>query len=198
MMTDLIDKIYYRELANQDPEDVCRRVSCKYDIEKKSYTLTVWGDEYMIYPHEYKIERITDTFRNPHAFFYLFIVYYVVKSKEIEISNEWISEKDIPGGATFFRGPHKIPGHLISGRFGNDISAFGKRCEHLQGTPLDMADAAYRFKITLNIPIAVLYWKGDDDFSPEAKILYDRTITEHLTPDMIFSLAIEICTRISG
>lgn len=61
-----------------------------------------------------------------------------------------------------------------------------------------MADAAYRFIVTPRIPVAVLYWKGDDEFPPEAKILYDRTITEHLTSDIIFALAVEICARIGS
>ena len=59
-----------------------------------------------------------------------------------------------------------------------------------------MADAAYRFSITAHIPVSVLYWIGDEEFPPEAKILYDRTITEHLSLDIVFALATEICTRI--
>ena len=51
-----------------------------------------------------------------HDYFNLFIIHYLLKSKEIEISNEWISEKDIPGGTTFFRGPHEIPTNLTSHR----------------------------------------------------------------------------------
>jgi hypothetical protein len=109
---------------------------------------------------------------------------------------EWISEKDLPGGPTFFRGPHEIPTHLISERFGNDIDAFKRKCAQLSGVPLDMADAAYRFDIVSNIPVAVLLWAGDDEFQPEAKVLYDRTISRHLTLDIIFSLAVEICARI--
>ena len=195
-MTNSVDKLYFQELSEQNPEDVCRRTLCKYDDENRFYTLSVWGDEYAVYPHECKIHRRTRNFQSPHEFFYLFVVYYLLKSKEIEISNEWISEKDIPGGATFFRGPHEIPTDLISRRYNNDTDEFRKRCEQLNGVPLDMADVSYRFKITSQIPVCVLYWKGDDDFSPEAKILYDRTITEHLTSDIIFALAVEICARI--
>lgn len=113
-MTNSVDMIYFQELSEQDPKDVCRRTLCKYDDKNKCYTLSVWGDEYAVYPHEFKIDRITNNFQSPHDLFYLFIIYYLLKSKEIEISNEWISEKDIPGGVTFFRGPHKIPTHLIS------------------------------------------------------------------------------------
>ncbi len=197
-MTNLIDNVYFQDLAKQDPKDVCRRALCEYDKDKKLYTLSVWGDTYAIYPHEYRIDRITCNLPDPHEYFYLFIIYYLVKSKGIEVFNEWISEKDIPGGVAFFRGPHEIPTYLISGRYGNDINEFRKRCEYLHGIPLDLADAAYRFNITSNIPIAVLYWEGDDDFSPESKILFDKTIDEHLASDIIFALAVEICTRIGN
>ena len=195
-MTDFIDKIYFQDLSEQDPNVVCRRVLCRYDHGNKFYTLSVWGDEYAIYPHESRIDRITKNVQRPHDFFYLFIIYYLLKSKDIEVSGEWISEKDMPGGATFFRGPHEIPTRLICRRYRNNIEAFRKKCEQLHGLPMDMADAAYRFEITPRIPVSVLYWAGDDDFPPEAKILYDRTITEHLSADIIFSLAVEICTRI--
>ncbi len=197
-MIDSIDTIYFQELSHQDPEDICSRVLCKYDKTKKAYTLHVWGDEYAIYPHEFKIDRISNHGHRPHEYFYLFIIYYLLKAKNIEISDEWISDKDIPGGPTFFRGPHEIPTRLICGQYGNDVKEFRKRCEELHGVPLDMADAAYSFIITPRIPVAVLYWKGDDEFPPEAKILYDRTITEHLSTDIIFALAVEICERVGG
>ncbi|MBW2247206.1 MAG: DUF3786 domain-containing protein, partial [Deltaproteobacteria bacterium] len=91
-MTNSVDMIYFQELAEQDPKDVCRRTLCKYDDKNKFYTLSVWGDEYAVYPHKFKIDRITNNFQSSHDLFHLFIIYYLLKSKEIEISNEWISE----------------------------------------------------------------------------------------------------------
>jgi len=191
-------KFYFKELAQQDPNDICRRAGCEYDVKKRVYTLKAWGDEYAIYPHESRFDRIAPDDQSPHDFFYLFMIYYLLKSKDIEISGEWISEKDIPGGATFFRGPHEMPTHLICRQYGNNMEVFRKKCEQLHGLPMDMADAAFRFEITPRIPVSVLYWAGDDDFPPEAKILYDRTITEHLSVDIIFALAVGICSRIGN
>jgi hypothetical protein len=59
-----------------------------------------------------------------------------------------------------------------------------------------MADAAYRFLIAPRIPVAVLYWDGDDDFAAEARIHYDRTVAAHLALDVIFALATGICHRL--
>ena len=195
-MTDLIDRIYFQELSERKPKDVCRRASCEYDDINDLFILSVWGNEYGIFPNQFKIKCMDNKIQSLHDYFYLFIIHYLLTSKEIEITNEWISEKDIPGGTTFFRGPHEIPTNLISFRFNNNINEFKERCEQLHGSPLNMADAAYRFKITPRIPVAVLYWRGDDDFPAESKILYDRTITEHLASDVIYALAAGICNRL--
>lgn len=197
-MTGIVDDIYFKGLAEKDPLDLCKRALCRYDDEKKCYVVSVWGDEYEIFPHERRIDLPDKTVQKPHEYFPLFIVYYLLKLNGIEVTGEWISEKDLPGGPTFFRGPHEIPTRLISQRFGNDIDAFRNRCVVLHGTSLDMGDAAFRFEIVPDIPVVVLYWAGDDEFPPEAKILYDRSIAEKLTLDIVFALAVEICARIGA
>jgi len=195
-MTNSIDESYFIELAEKNPEDVCRIAICDYDPGKKGYRISVWGEDYGIYPNESKIVRLQDDDLDVGHLLKLFIIYYILRSKDIPISNEWISEKDIPGGATFFRGPHKIPTHVIETRYEDNIEEFREICEHLDGVPLDMADAAYTFEITPRIPVAVQFWDKDDEFSAEAKILFDKTIAEHLAPDIIFCLTVEICRRI--
>ncbi|RLC17043.1 MAG: hypothetical protein DRI24_06840 [Deltaproteobacteria bacterium] len=115
-----------------------------------------------------------------------------------DLENEWISEKDIPGGATFFRGPHAIPTDLVTRTFQNDIAAFDRCCRALRGEPVEMGDAAFRFQITDHLPVVVLYWQGDEDFTPEARMLFDRSICRFLALDVVFALAVEICIRIGG
>ena len=197
-MTSIVDDIYFKELAGKDPRDVCGRALCRYDDKKKCFVISAWGDEYGVFPHERRVDLLNKNSQHPHEFFYLFIVYYLLKSNGIKAAGEWISEKDLPGGPTFFRGPHEIPTGLISRRFGNDIEAFRSRGVELHGIALDMGDAAYRFDIVPGIPVAVLYWIGDDEFPPEAKILYDRSISEQVTPDIVFALAVAICARIGS
>ncbi|MDM8538586.1 DUF3786 domain-containing protein [Desulfobacterales bacterium HSG17] len=58
-----------------------------------------------------------------------------------------------------------------------------------------MADAAYVFEITPRLPIAMLYWEGDDEFPAESKLLFDKSVSEHLALNIIFALAVDICKR---
>jgi len=195
-MPDLIDRMYFEQLSTLDPAEVCARASCTYDGANRFYTVAVWDQNYRVYPHLMQVEPAGDGAEKLHPYFDLFLVHYLLRAKAITPVGQWISEKDIPGGATFFRGPHAIPTESLSGRFGNDLQAFKSRCEQLGGLPLDLADAAFVFAIAPRIPVAVLYWEGDEEFPAEAKVLFDQTVAQHLAADIVFAAAVGICERL--
>lgn len=197
-MTNMIDKIHFQDLSEQNPKEVCERALCRYNYTEKYYTLSVWGEEYKVFPHKSKIECVHKSLQGYHDYFYLFIMHYLLKSKKTEIQKAWISEKDIPGGTTFFRGPHNIPTDFITTRFQNNIQQFKGKCEQLHGSPITMADAAYAFEIVPRVPVAVLYWIGDNEFPAESKVLYDKSITDHFALDIIFAIAVGICEKLGA
>ncbi len=195
-MTDLVDHTYFTQLAQQDPADVCRRALCAYDEAAGTYAVTMWGKQYAVDPGKAEIFCVSQEHEPLHSYFDLFLVHYLLGVQEIQPANQWISEKDIAGGTTFFRGPHEIPAHKIASRFDRDIISFKNRCEQYGGTMLNMADAAFVFSITPRIPVAVLCWQGDDEFPTEAKLLFDKTIDRHLASDIIYALAVGVCDRL--
>jgi hypothetical protein len=197
-MADYIDPIHFEDLSALDPAEVCRRTPCVYDADKKNYAVEVWGDTYRVTPAEHSVMKIDATAERDHGFLDLFVIHYLLERKSVTLENIWVSEKEIPSGATFFRGPHALPTEQISERFGNDLEAFRARCEALHGSPLEMADAAYRFDIVPQVPVAVLYWCGDDEFPAEAKLLFDRSIGRYLATDVVFALAVGICERLGS
>lgn len=196
--TTLIAPLHFRELSRCNPTDVCRRSLCRFDEKQNAFILTAWNAPCVVHPHEEKVSNRSTGDQYTDDYFGLFIVHYLLGCREKAAAGEWISEKETPGGAGFFRGPHEVPTFLITKRFGEDITAFQKRCETLHGTPLHMADAAYRFEVAPRIPVAALFWEGDDEFPPEAKLLFDRTVSDHLPLDIIFALAVAVCQRIEA
>ncbi len=192
---DLVNKIFFAQLDEQDPADVCRRALCAYDQAAGTYAVTVWKRQYAVDPEKAEISCVSHDHEPLHSYFDLFLVHYLLGAQEIQPANQWISEKDIAGG-TFFRGPHEIPAHMVASRFDGDITGFKNRCEGYGGTVLDLADAAFVLPITPRIPIAVLYWQGDDEFPTEVKLLFDKTIVGHLASDIIYALAVGICDRL--
>jgi hypothetical protein len=192
-MTDLIDKILFQDLLSCDPPEVTKRTGALYDEQTGSYEIHIWGNGYEVQPRQCRITPRSKGSRVYRDYLYLFILHYLMKAKEIPVSGQWVSEKDIPGGAGFFRGPHALPTHLVAHTFGNDPAGFLDVGKKLGGTPLPMADAAVSFEITPRIPVAVLLWQADEEFESQANLLFDRTISRHLPLDIIYALAVEIC-----
>ena len=192
-MTDLIDKILFQDLLSCDPGEVAKRTGALYDEKKGSYGIGVWGNFYEVLPRECRIQSRGEGSGTFQDYLYLFILHYLMKAKEIPVTGEWISEKDIPGGSGFFRGPHTLPTHLVAQKFGKDLAGFLEAGKRLGGKSLSMGDAAFSFEITPRVPVAVLLWQGDEEFESQANLLFDKTIAQHLPLDIVYALSVEVC-----
>ena len=95
--------------------------------------------------------------------------------------------KDLKEGH-FFSGPHELRLHPILARYGHDPEDFKRAAEALDGRPVDMADVAYRMLPFPRVPLYYLLWRGDDEFEPEVKILFDRSIENTFPADAIWGL----------
>ena len=197
-MAAIIDSLYFAELQAKEPVEVCKRALCSYDPGGKLYRCGVWGRELEVIPDTREIWEKPGSKEGLHEYFKLFLILYLLRSTESELSQEWVSEKDLQGGAAFFRGPHELPTHLVCNRFGDDVALFREGCEKAGGVKLDMADAAYSFQITPRIPVALLYWAGDEDFPAESKLLFDATIEAQIPLDIIYALAVGVCEQLGS
>ena len=196
-MSDFIDPILFKDLAACGPQEVVKRTHTDYDPATGQYRVEIWGNTYEVDPVKERVAVPDAQSTKYQDYMYLFVLHYLMKAVDTPLSGEWVSEKDIPGGEGFFRGPHTLPVHEIVKIFGDDVQAFSRACEQVGGIPLAMADAAFVFEITPRIPVAILFWQGDEDFDGEVKLLFDRTISIHLPLDIIYALAVVICHSIS-
>lgn len=194
-MSDPVDKQLFAELSRKSHQEVVFTPFCDYDPVQKCYSVKAWGGEYLVYPDRAQVQAGKDT-AEPHEYFYVFLVNYLLSPKLAEPAMEWLSVKDLVGGVTFFRGPHEIPTQLITETFGNDITSLEEKCRILGGTPLAMADCAFCFDVIGSIRVALLYWLGDEDFPPEAKLLVDKTVADTLQLDIVYGLLCDACIRI--
>jgi len=195
-----LDIRFFKELESMDPSDVCRRSLAEYDFARGVYRLEALGCIYEVRPADWTICAVQDFVpAGPVSVeMGLAIIFYLMRSKDMPISGKWVSEKELRGGVTFFRGPHAFPTPEIARECGKDDDKFREALVKIGGEPLDMADVAYRFRALPRVPMAALLWKGDEEFAPECKLLMDSTIEEHLPLDVIFGLAIEVARRLTG
>jgi len=105
-------------------------------------------------------------------------------------SGEWISFQEVPDGRFYidaFQRRAKMP----------LIQAFGSKPEHLprvaatlyNANAFDQGDFAVKVQVLPLVAVALVLWKGDEEFPPDANILFDRSICKLLSAEDIATLA---------
>jgi len=117
----------------------------------------------------------------------LITIVYLVNATADPLEEEMIGISELKD-AHFFQGPHAVDVSGLLARYGHDLKAFQSVSLELGGTPLDLADAAYRFYPFPKAPVFYLLWEGDEEFGPNMSILFDRTIERHFSADGIWGL----------
>ena len=111
------------------------------------------------------------------------------------VGRDMVSASDLKEGH-FFQGPHEFKTAPLLERYGNDLKGFKQAADYLEGEPLDMADAAYKFSPFPRIPLYFLFWLGDEEFEPRITILFDRSIEAVFAADGIWGLVNRVCTAL--
>ncbi|MCL2879589.1 MAG: DUF3786 domain-containing protein, partial [Treponema sp.] len=85
--------------------------------------------------------------------------------------------------------------------FGRDIPAFRaliKKKPWLKAEPLDNGDAGYRFEFINGLYINLILWEGDDEFPPQAQMLFDDNFVFAFTAEDIAAVGDVMAERLRG
>jgi hypothetical protein len=118
------------------------------------------------------------------------LLHYLDLVGGVEISGEWIAYQEVPDGKFYLDAfIRRAKNPMVQG-FGNNPELMVKLTTDVYGaTPMEQGDLAVRIQALPLIPVALILWKGDDEFSPEGTILFDRTVSQILSAEDIAWLA---------
>ncbi len=176
-----IDPTLWEELRKAEPETIRVNALVQFDATTGAYGFVFLNSPYLCFPAGETIEAVESNPCDHNEFsFYLAVLHYLLEARPAGVKGGWISEKEIPGGELFFRGHHRLPIDPIKDLFGTRPDLFEAVAVQAGGTPMDMGDMAFQFRVLPRIPLVLVLWKGDDEFDPELKVLFDETVHQHL------------------
>jgi hypothetical protein len=108
------------------------------------------------------------------------LLHYLLMADGSPPADRWLAFRELPDGLFYAQA---FAGHaegLLAEKLGADLARFKRAAEALGGRPLDLADAAYRFQAFPRLAVAALLWAGDEDFPPQARILFDANAGYYL------------------
>jgi hypothetical protein len=111
-------------------------------------------------------------------------------SSRTEPTGEWISFQEVPDGRFYLDAFYRRARNPL-------VQAFGEKPERMvelatqvyAAQAFDQGDESVLVRALPRIPVALILWKGDEEFPPEGNILFDRSIIELLSAEDIAWLA---------
>lgn len=126
------------------------------------------------------------------------ILYYFHSSKGSPTTGNWISFSELEDGQFYNAAFQGYTAKKMAQYFQNDYEKFETRNEEQCSTRVDFGDGAFRHQILPQIAILVVYWKGDDEFPPSYKILFEDIADYHMPTDGCAILGSMIVGKLIG
>lgn len=159
-----------------DPKDVTARLSdVAWDGER--FTVTLLGRKFAISHPEYAITAL-DGGKLPPLPTQTFLLRYLLESRDVAWQGSWKTFREMPWGEMYIK---PYTGRVLTRAaftFGTRIDAFRQAAEKLGGIPLNHGDAGFQFSLVGGYQMQILAWEGDDEFPPNAQVLYSDNFAE--------------------
>ncbi len=173
---------YYEGLFRElDPADVASRLtSVRWDGNE--FYVNLMGVEYAISHPAYAI-RATDDSKLPGLPTQTFLLRYLLGGKDIMSTGKWLTFREMPWGELYIK---PYTGRVLTRSaftFGTRVEAFSRACEQMGAQKVGHGDAGYRFTLVPGYEMEILVWAGDEEFPPNAQILYSDNFSEGFAPE---------------
>ena len=118
------------------------------------------------------------------------IFHYLNGANGLQPTGQWISYQEIPDGRFYldaFLRRAKNPMVQVFGSIPEKLMELAVR--QYGAVPFDQGDLSVTLQALPLVPVALILWKGDDEFPPEGTILFDKTIPSMLSAEDVAWLA---------
>ena len=167
---------YEEKFRDLNPADVTARLSAvKWD--GKTFTVKLLGREFAISHPEYAIAP-ADGGAVPPLPTQTFLLRYLLECQDVIWKGQWKTFREMPWGELYIK---PYTGRVLTRAaftFGTRLDAFRKAAEKMGATPVSHGDAGYLFELVGGYQIQILAWAGDEEFPPNAQILYSDNFAD--------------------
>ena len=161
--------------AALEPQQAVERTGVKWD--GKEFYVNLLGREFAVAHPIYSI-RALDGGAIPPLPTQTFLLRYLMESKKVPWAGQWKTFREMPWGEMYIK---PYTGRVLTRAaftFGTRVAAFKAACEKMGAQPVEHGDAGYRFKLIGDFEMQILVWEGDDEFPPNAQVLYSDNFAE--------------------
>ena len=167
---------YEEKFRALDPMEALQRLP-DAEWDGKEFTLKLLGRSFAVSHPDYAIKAL-DGGAIPPLPTQTFLLRYLLEGKAVAWNGEWKTFQEMPWGELYIK---PYTGRVLTRAaftFGTRVDAFRAAGEKMGATPVNHGDAGFRFQFIDGYYIQILVWAGDEEFPPNAQILYSDNFAD--------------------
>lgn len=169
---------YVKAFAGLDPREAAQRCNVPFDENTGEFTLKLIGKTAKIHWPDYAISGDDGLLALKSLPAQTFLLRYLLEGKAVRSSGGWKTFREMPWGEMYIT---PYTGRCLTRAaftFGTRLKQFAEACERLRAMPIRHGDAAYQLPLLDGYEMQVIVWQGDDEFPPNAQLLYSDNFAE--------------------
>ena len=167
---------YEEKFRDLTPDSVAQRLgSVAWD--GKEFTVKLLGRNYAIAHPDYAI-RALDGGSLPPLPVQTFLLRYLLECRDVAWKGEWKTFREMPWGEMYIK---PYTGRVLTRAaftFGFRTVAMKAAAEKMGAASVPHGDAGFEFELVPGYRMRMLVWEGDDEFPPNAQVLYSDNFAE--------------------
>ena len=161
---------YQQRFAEADATEISQRTGVA--LEDGAFSVTLLGKDYRI---AYPAGEITPSAPLPLQ---TFLLRWLLEGRQAPAYTDFKTFREMPWGEVYIK---PFTGRILTRAaftFGTRIGAYRQAAERVGGAPLSHGDAGYEFTLLEGYRLRLLVWEGDEEFPPNAQVLYSDNFAE--------------------
>jgi hypothetical protein len=150
------------------------------DYDGKRFRIPFFNRAFFVYYPEIKVVDAKDS-SPAQQWLEIIILHYLLQSRGVAIADEWIPYRQLPGAMLFERRFFQMAVNPLLRAFDNNVEGLKKAGLALGGTPITRTgDAAFKFTALPKLPMACIFYQGEEGIPSSVNILFDASAPEYL------------------
>ena len=167
---------YEEKFRALSPEDVTARLS-DVSWDGQAFGVTLLGRRFFITHPAYTITA-ADGGKVPPLPTQTFLLRYLLESRDVAWTGAWKTFREMPWGEMYIK---PYTGRVLTRAaytFSFKLNAFRAAAQKMGAQEVKHGDAGCQFHLIGDYHMQILVWQGDEEFPPNAQILYSDNFAE--------------------
>jgi len=181
-------------LSQIDPEELAHRGGL--DVGEAGLDVAFFGRTYLVRLPSF-VATDPATGEDCPEELQILLLDYLVNADGAHPTGRLIGFQELQNGSFYRQAFQGYSGNQLVQDLNGDVDAFRRAAQRMGGEPLDLGDAAFAFRALPRMPLAVVWWAGDEEFPAEASVLFDETAAHYLPTDGLAILGRMLCRKLA-